>query len=45
MIQLWTGEKSASNQNCSAELFPFLFQKGSDDDFYQMDCVPSNPSG
>ena len=45
MIQWWKREKSASDQNCSAELFPFVFQKRSDDDFCQTDCVPSNPSG
>jgi hypothetical protein len=45
MIQRWKRENSASDQNCSAELFPFVFQKSSDDDFCQTDCVPSNPSG
>jgi hypothetical protein len=25
--------------------FLFVFQELSDDDFCQMDCVPSNPSG
>jgi len=45
MIQRWMREKSAGNQNCSAELFPFVFQKRSDDDLCQKDCVPSNPSG
>ena len=44
MIQRWMGEKSACNQNCPAELFPF-FQKSFDDDFCHTDCVPSNPSG
>jgi hypothetical protein len=44
MIQRWKREKSAGDQNCSAELFPFIFQKCSDDDFCQTDCVPSNPS-
>jgi len=45
MIQRWKRENSAGDQNCSAELFPFVFQKSSDDDFCQTDCVPSNPSG
>jgi len=45
MIQWWKREKSAGDQNCSAELFPFVFQKRSDDDFCQTDCVSSHPSG
>jgi hypothetical protein len=45
MIQRWKRENSAGDQNCSAELFPFVFQKSSDDDFCQTDFVPSNPSG
>jgi hypothetical protein len=44
MIQRWKREKSAGDQNCSAELFPFVFQKISDDDFCQTDFVPSNLS-
>jgi len=45
MIQRWKREKSAGDQNCSTELFPFVFQKSSDDDFCPTYCVPSNPSG
>ena len=45
MIQRWMGDKSVGDQNCSTELFPFIFQKSSDDDFWQTDCAPSNPSG
>jgi hypothetical protein len=45
MIQRRKREKLAGDQNCSAELFPFVFQKSSDADFCQTDCVPSTPSG
>jgi len=45
MIQRWTGEKAVGDQNFSAELFPFVFQKCSDNDLCPKDCFPSNPSG
>jgi len=45
MIQQWKREKSAGDQNCSAGVFPFVFQETSDDDLCQKDYVPSNPSG
>jgi len=45
MLQRWTREKSVGDQNCPAGVFPFVFQEISDDGFFQMDCVPSNPSG
>jgi hypothetical protein len=44
MIQQWKGEKSADNQTALQVYFLFVFQDISDDDFYQTDCVPSNPS-
>jgi len=44
MIQRWKREKSASDQNCPAGVFSFVFQETSDDDFCQKDYVPSNPS-
>jgi hypothetical protein len=45
MIQRWKREESIGDQNCPASVFPFVFQEISDDDFYQTDCVLSNPSG
>jgi len=45
MIQRWKRERSVGDQNCSAGEFPFVFQETSNDDFYQTDYVPSNPSG
>jgi len=45
MLQRWKREKSVGDQNCPASVFPFVFQETSDDDFYQKDYVPSNPSG
>jgi hypothetical protein len=44
MLQQWKREKSVGDQNCPTGVFPFVFQKIADDEFYQMDCVPSNPS-
>jgi hypothetical protein len=44
MIQRWKREESIGDQNCPASVFPFVFQEISDDDFYQTDCVLSNPS-
>jgi len=45
MIQRWKREKSAGDQTALHVHFFFVFQDISDDDFYQMDYVPSNPSG
>jgi hypothetical protein len=45
MIQQWKGEKSAGDQTALQVYFLFVFQDISDDDCYQTDCVPSNPSG
>jgi len=45
MIQRWKREKSVGDQNYPAGEFPFVFQETSDDDFCQMNYVPSNPSG
>jgi len=44
IIQRWKREKSASDQNCHASVFVFVFQETSGDDFCQKDYVPSNPS-
>ena len=43
MIQLWNREKSAGDQNCSAKLFPFVFQKRSDDDFRRIMFLQISP--
>jgi hypothetical protein len=45
MIQWCKREKSIGDQNCPVVEFPFVFQETSDDDFCQMDYVPSHPSG
>jgi hypothetical protein len=45
MIQRWKREKSAGDQTALQVHFLFFFQEMFDDDFCQMDCVPSNPSG
>jgi hypothetical protein len=45
MIQRWKREKSTGDQNYPAGEFPFVFQETSDDDFCQMNYMPSNPSG
>jgi hypothetical protein len=45
MIQQWKREKSVGDQTALQVHFLFVFQEISDDDFCQMDCVPSNPSG
>ena len=45
MIQRWKREKSAGDQTALQVHFLFVFQEISDDDFYQTDCVSSNPSG
>jgi len=42
MLQRWKREKSVGDQNCPANVFPFVFHEISDDDFCQTDCVPSN---
>jgi hypothetical protein len=44
MIQRWNREKSVGDQIALQVYFLFVFQDISDDDFYQMDCVPYNPS-
>jgi hypothetical protein len=44
-IQRCNRDKSAGDQNCPAGVFPFVSQEMSDDDFCQMHCVLSNPSG
>jgi hypothetical protein len=44
MIQRWKREKSVGDQNCSACVFPSVFQKVSYDDLCQTDRVISNPS-
>jgi hypothetical protein len=43
-IQRWKREKSAGDQTALQVHFLFVFQEISDDDFCEMDCVPSNPS-
>jgi len=43
MIQRWKRENQLANS--LASVFPFVFQETSNDDFYQTDYVPSNPSG
>jgi hypothetical protein len=35
----------SGDQNFPAGEFPFVFQETSDDDLYQTNYVPSNPSG
>jgi len=44
ILQQWKREKSVGNKNCPAGVFSFFFQEIADDEFCQMDCVPSNPS-
>lgn len=43
MIQRCKREKSVGNQNYPASVFSFVFQECFDDDFFQTDCVHSNP--
>jgi hypothetical protein len=44
MIQRWKREKSAGDQTALQVHFLFVFHEIPDDDFCQMDCVPSNHS-
>jgi hypothetical protein len=45
MIQRWPREKSAGDQTALQVHFLFVFHEIPDDDFCQMDYVPSNLSG